>query len=63
MHDRKDQWILTIGALQLDKLRDIVKPHFESSMLYPLRGEFNIRVYTTLLYYNKPPYLNKISWL
>ena len=34
MHDRKDQWILTIGALQLDKLRDIVKSHFEPSMLY-----------------------------
>lgn len=34
LHDRKDQWILTIGALQLDKLRTLVKPHFESSMLY-----------------------------
>ena len=34
LHDRKDQWILTIGALQLSKLRDIVKPHFDPSMLY-----------------------------
>lgn len=36
LHDRKDQWILTIGAKQLDKLRNLVKPHFESSMLYRL---------------------------
>lgn len=28
LHDRKDQWILTIGAQQLDKLRSLVKPHF-----------------------------------
>ena len=32
--DRKDQWILTIGAKQLDLLREIVRPHFEPSMLY-----------------------------
>jgi hypothetical protein len=36
LHDRKDQWILTIGAQQLDKLRSLVKPHFEPSMLYRL---------------------------
>jgi hypothetical protein len=36
LHDRKDQWILTIGAKQLEKLRNLVKPHFESSMLYRL---------------------------
>lgn len=36
LHDRKDQWILTIGAKQLETLRNLVKPHFESSMLYRL---------------------------
>nr|YP_010697829.1 hypothetical protein P1S03_mgp16 [Porodaedalea chrysoloma]WCF76790.1 hypothetical protein [Porodaedalea chrysoloma] len=34
LHDRKDQWILTIGAKQLSLLRYIVSPHFESSMFY-----------------------------
>jgi len=34
LHDRKDQWILTIGAKQLVELREIVSPFFESSMLY-----------------------------
>lgn len=34
LFDRKDQWIITIGAKQLSLLRDIVSPHFESSMLY-----------------------------
>jgi hypothetical protein len=34
LHDRKDQWILTIGAKQLDLLRNIVKEHFNPSMLY-----------------------------
>jgi len=34
LHDRKDQWILTIGATQLNLLREIVMPHFEPSMLY-----------------------------
>ena len=34
LHDRKDQWILTIGAKQLNLLRETVKPHFEPSMLY-----------------------------
>lgn len=34
LHDRKDQWILTIGAKQLVKLREMVSPFFESSMLY-----------------------------
>ena len=34
LHDRKDQWILTIGAKQLDSVREIVKPYFENSMLY-----------------------------
>ena len=32
--DRKDQWILTIGAKNLDLLRSLVQPHFHSSMLY-----------------------------
>jgi ABC-type antimicrobial peptide transport system permease subunit len=36
LHDRKDQWILTIGAQQLDELRNLVSPHFEPSMLYRL---------------------------
>jgi hypothetical protein len=36
LHDRKDQWILTIGAKELDNLRTIVEPHFEPSMLYRL---------------------------
>ena len=34
LHDRKDQWILTIGATQLPKLQQIVSPYFEPSMLY-----------------------------
>lgn len=34
LHDRKDQWILTIGAKELDNLRAIVEPHFEPTMLY-----------------------------
>ena len=34
LHDRKDQWILTIGAKQFNLLREIVSPHFEPSMLY-----------------------------
>lgn len=34
LHDRKDQWILTIGAKQINLLREIVIPHFEPSMLY-----------------------------
>jgi hypothetical protein len=34
LHDRKDQWIITIGAKQLDLLRETVSLHFEASMLY-----------------------------
>nr|YP_010691081.1 LAGLIDADG endonuclease [Phellinus igniarius]WBU93182.1 LAGLIDADG endonuclease [Phellinus igniarius] len=34
LHDRKDQWIITIGVKQLSLLREIVSPHFEPSMLY-----------------------------
>ena len=34
LHDRKDQWILTIGAKQLKLLRETVISHFDSSMLY-----------------------------
>nr|YP_010714100.1 LAGLIDADG homing endonuclease [Fuscoporia gilva]WDD39663.1 LAGLIDADG homing endonuclease [Fuscoporia gilva] len=34
LHDRKDQWIITIGSKQLSLLREIVSPHFESSLLY-----------------------------
>jgi hypothetical protein len=34
LHDRRDQWILTIGAKQLSLLREMVSPHFETSMLY-----------------------------
>jgi hypothetical protein len=34
LHDRKDQWILTIGAKQLEYLRNIVKPYVINSMLY-----------------------------
>lgn len=33
-YDRKDQWIITIGAKQLLLLREITLPYFESSMLY-----------------------------
>lgn len=36
LHDRKDQWILTIGAKQLDLLRQTVSSHFDPSMLYRL---------------------------
>ena len=32
--DRKDQYILTIGAKYLELLRNIVTPHFHPSMLY-----------------------------
>lgn len=28
LHDRNNQWILTIGATQLNKLRELVKPYF-----------------------------------
>jgi hypothetical protein len=34
LHDRKNQRILTIGAKQLDLLRNIVSQHFHPSMLY-----------------------------
>lgn len=34
LHDRKDQWILTIGAKILELLRDTVSNHFHASMLY-----------------------------
>ena len=34
LHDRKDQWIITIGSKQLPLLREIVSSHFEPSMLY-----------------------------
>ena len=34
LHDRKDQWILTIGVKQLPKLQQFVSPYFEPSMLY-----------------------------
>jgi hypothetical protein len=34
LHDRNNQWILTIGAKNLDLLRDIVSKHFHNSMLY-----------------------------
>jgi hypothetical protein len=33
-HDRNDQWILTIGAKQMDLLRKLVSPYFHPSMLY-----------------------------
>jgi hypothetical protein len=34
LFDRKDQWILTIGAKNLELLRNTVTPHFHPSMLY-----------------------------
>lgn len=34
LHDRKGQYILTIGAKQLSLLRELCSPHFEKSMLY-----------------------------
>ena len=34
MHDRAGQYILTIGALQLDALRKLVGPHMHPSMTY-----------------------------
>lgn len=34
LHDRKDQWIITIGSKQLDYLRKLISPYFHSSMLY-----------------------------
>lgn len=34
LHDRNNQWILTIGAKNLELLRSIVNPHFQPSMRY-----------------------------
>jgi len=34
LHDRKDQWIITIGATQLDSLRNLVSPYFHPTLLY-----------------------------
>lgn len=34
LHDRKDQWILTIGSKTLKLLRNLVLPYFHSSMVY-----------------------------
>jgi len=34
LKDKKDQYILTIGAKNLTLLRNVVTPHFHSSMLY-----------------------------
>lgn len=34
LHDRNNQWILTIGAKNLELLRSIVNPHFHPSMRY-----------------------------
>jgi LAGLIDADG DNA endonuclease family len=36
LHDRKDQWILTIGAKQLPLLRELTSNYFEPNMLYRL---------------------------
>jgi len=36
LHDRNNQWILTIGAKQLNLLRETVSTHFYGSMLYRL---------------------------
>ena len=36
LHDRKDQWILTIGANNLEVLRKIVLPYFHPTMYYRL---------------------------
>lgn len=34
LHDRNDQWIITIGTKYLNLLREKVSPHFHISMLY-----------------------------
>ena len=34
LYDRKNQWILTIGAKQLKNLREIVSPYFHETLLY-----------------------------
>jgi hypothetical protein len=34
LHDRNNQWILTIGAKYLNLLRDNVSKYFHKSMLY-----------------------------
>lgn len=34
LHDRNNQWNLTIGAKNLELLRSIVNPHFHPSMRY-----------------------------
>ena len=34
LHDRNDQWIITIGAKYLDLLRDTTSKYFHNSMLY-----------------------------
>jgi hypothetical protein len=33
-HDRKDQYILAIGSLEIDKFRKLVLPFMEPSMLH-----------------------------
>ena len=34
MHDRNNQYILTIGAKELDKLRSLVSEHMHPTMNY-----------------------------
>jgi len=36
LHDRKNQWILTIGSKQFYLLRKLTSTYFEPSMLYRL---------------------------
>ena len=36
LHDRKDQWILTIGAKELKFCREITIKYFQPTMLYRL---------------------------
>ena len=36
LYDRKDQWILTIGAKNLELLRELVIPYFHPTMYYRL---------------------------
>jgi hypothetical protein len=36
VHDRNDQYMLTINRMQLDKVRELIGPHMHPSMYYKL---------------------------
>lgn len=50
MLDRKDQYIITIGAKELDKLRSLVLPHMVPSMKYRVGVSNDIHPLDALYY-------------